>query len=112
MPANSDSILSPTVVMPHVPQPQSIPPADLPMSGMLAMIAELSTAIGQPMGVDISSSLREATISLPTSDIMTAWCQRLGAQSTEPDANDLGVISVRVGAASTWSLRLLCTQRG
>jgi len=81
---------------------------------MLRALMKASEHAGEPMGVDISTALREATISLPTLDMLTAWCGYFSATGDPVvTANALGTVVATLGGVSerSWRIRLIWTDQ-
>lgn len=101
----------PTMLMRHVSGASQIvmPTVNMSASSMLHLITKISFDAGEPLGVDLSSALREATVSLPAMAILLAWCEAFGVMPAEPaDVNPLGTVTVQIGGSDRWTLRLLC----
>jgi hypothetical protein len=46
-------------------------------STLIRWIADLAEQVGQPLSVDVSTLLREATVSLPSRECLRSWSSRL-----------------------------------
>jgi hypothetical protein len=112
-----------TIVIPPVhddpPEPQPAPPPipsmeipdiNSPMSVILTGLASLAALAGDPVSVDVSYLLKEATITLATRERFDAWCLQLGAQdhpATRQDAlGAMAVMTVGSQLAGYWSFRI------
>ena len=104
----SDATEDPTATT--TPDPVT-PPTPIQISAVAREIADLSEACGQPLSVDISALLNEATVFLPSRECFTAWSARLSARDATSDVNDsLGrlVTATFSGLDSgSWLIRLI-----
>lgn len=79
---------------------------------VLGLLGAISQENGDPLSVDLSSLLREVTISLPSTHSFACWCAALNIMVKADATTDVlgSFLTVTTGdpASGQWRIRLIC----